>query len=212
VRDVITHPKVVNAANRPARFVRRQANARILERVTPGAKLHLGCGTNRMSGWVNIDSGRAASADVLLDLRGGLPMRARQVHLAYSEHVIEHFDRGDAQSWLRDLRTGLMDNGAVRVATPDLEHLAKAYLEDWRSQEWLSDPAFGFVARGAQMFNMAMRSWGHQYLYDEEDLRDLLRSAGFRRVDRCDYGQSSEHDLRNLERRGDSKLIMEARP
>ena len=58
--------------------------------------------------------------------------------------------------------------------------------------------------------NVSMRWWGHQYLYDGEELERRMREAGFATVRRCGYGESTVGELAGLETRPDSMLILEA--
>ena len=60
------------------------------------------------------------------------------------------------------------------------------------------------------MLNVAFRWWGHQHLYDREELTRVLSEAGFERVEFVERMQSKHEDLRDLETRLDSKLVAEA--
>ena len=52
-------------------------------------KLHLGCGTNYIKEWINIDRD-SKIADKRADLTKGLPYSGNTVSYIYSEHFIEH--------------------------------------------------------------------------------------------------------------------------
>jgi predicted SAM-dependent methyltransferase len=52
--------------------------------------------------------------------------------------------------------------------------------------------------------------WGHQWLYDREELHRRLREAGFSIVTDKEWGASDEPALQNRETRPDSLLICEA--
>jgi predicted SAM-dependent methyltransferase len=60
------------------------------------------------------------------------------------------------------------------------------------------------------MINIAFRWWGHEHLYNREELERALREAGFSKFKFPEHGQSDLDDLRGLETRQDSKLIAEA--
>lgn len=60
------------------------------------------------------------------------------------------------------------------------------------------------------MINISFYWWGHKYLYNEEDLKNQLTRAGFRKILRCEWNKSNHVRLCNLETRKDSRLIMEA--
>ncbi|MDO8666747.1 MAG: methyltransferase domain-containing protein [Gemmatimonadales bacterium] len=173
-----------------------------------GLKLHLGSGTVRLDGWINIDL--ETEADLNLDLREGLPFLAGAARLIYNEHVIEHITVDEGRRCLADWYRVLEPGGVLRIATPDLEYVVERYHDAWRDQAWLQLPEYAFIKTRAEMMNVSFRWWGHQYLYDGEELERRLRDAGFSSVRRCGYGESTVAELAGLETRPDSKLIMEA--
>ncbi len=86
-------------------------------------KLHLGCGTNKLSGWVNIDSVKGCGPDQVLDLMQPLPYTDESVDEILGEDLLEHFDKymrfvvfGE---WARVLKIG----GTITVQVPDLEKI-----------------------------------------------------------------------------------------
>jgi len=60
------------------------------------------------------------------------------------------------------------------------------------------------------MITIAFRWWGHQYLYNREELERALSDAGFSTLEFVEHSQSKYDDLKGLETRLDSKLIVEA--
>ena len=149
-------------------------------------------------------------ADVLLDLRFGVPLEDETVDLIYSEHLIEHLTLEDGLKHFAECRRLLKPNGVLRIATPDLAELVKDYSTDWRRHHWVRWPGNEWIDSGARMLNIAVREWGHLYMYDYDELDLRLRQAGFQEVRRVTHGASSHPDLRGLETREDSKLIVEA--
>ena len=51
-------------------------------------KLNVGCGKVKLLGWVNIDI--EPSANLIIDVRKGLPLDDCSVNFTYSEHFLEH--------------------------------------------------------------------------------------------------------------------------
>ena len=174
-----------------------------------GLQLHLGSGTVRLDGWVNIDL-ETPESDVHLDITRGLPFADGAARLIYHEHVMEHITLEQGVFCLKDWFRLLEPGGVLRIATPDLEYVAERYAGDWKDQAWLRLPEYAFIRTRAEMFNVSMRWWGHQYLYDGEELERRLRDAGFTTIRRCGYGVSTVAALAGLETRPDSKLIVEA--
>ncbi len=172
-----------------------------------GPKLHLGCGTVYLDGWVNVDI--ETRADLTLDITRGLPLQNGAARLIYHEHVMEHITIDEGRACLADWCRVLEPGGVLRVATPDLAYVVGRYAGDWKDQAWLRQPEYAFIQTRAEMLNTSMRWWGHQYLYDEEELRRRMTDAGFATVRRCALGESSVPELTRLETREDSTLILE---
>lgn len=172
-------------------------------------KLHIGAGTVRLPGWVNID--REGAQDLVHDVRQGLPFPDGSASHVYHEHLIEHLDEQEGAAFLAECRRVLAPGGTLRVATPDLDYVVRRYRWRWRAQAWLKLPEYRFIRSRGQMLNIAMRWWEHKYLYNEEDLRHVLSKAGFSFTRRCRIGASQDKELRGLETRPDSRLVLEAR-
>jgi predicted SAM-dependent methyltransferase len=190
---------------------RRELTRRALAgRIPGGSKLHLGCGHNRFAGWIHIDLDRSVRPEIVHDLRAGLPIDEGMASLIYSEHVLEHLPLEAGCQLLADCRAALGQGGVLRVAMPDLRSLVDAYEGDWRGQEWLEDRAYDEIDTPARMLNVAMRWWGHVYLYDKQDLEVRLRAAGFTSLRWPGWGESEVAELRGRETRPDSRLIVEA--
>jgi len=171
-------------------------------------KLHLGCGTVRLDGWINIDL--ETRADLKLDVRRPLPFADGAARLIYHEHLMEHLTVEEGCACLRDWFRVLQPGGVLRIATPDLAYVVERYQGNWRDQAWLKLPEYAFIQTRAEMINVSFRWWGHRYLYDGEELERRLREAGFDTVRRCALRQSAVPELAGLETRDDSKLIVEA--
>ncbi len=182
--------------------VRRISTPRKLRGAT---KLHLGAGFRQLEGWANID---LDGPNIIWDLTTPLPMKDASVRFVYSEHFIEHVTRKHALKLLKNIRELLTPGGVLRVSTPDLAHLARAYL----AGNLLQMPSHQWVPTTlCEMLNDAMREWGHQYIYDEPELRSLLAEAGFEKVVRVRRNESGYSELVGLESRADAgDLIMEA--
>ncbi len=169
-------------------------------------RLHLGCGPRQLAGWANIDI--EGSQNIICDLRLPLPVRPRSIAFIYSEHFLEHIHRDEALRLLTNCRALLVPGGVIRISTPNLRRLTGDYTarrfpilpkELWDPQTL------------CRMVNEGMRSWGHMFIYDEEELIDLFREAGYVESRRMNWGESNHPELRNLESRPDNDdLIVEA--
>jgi predicted SAM-dependent methyltransferase len=181
----------------------------MIKMATSPFKLNLGCGKAKLPLWINLDIEKGA--DIILDLNKGLPFKDDSIQYIYSEHVLEHFTFSEGLSLLKECFRILSHGGTMRIATPDLDHIIKKYLTDWKNQDWLTWPEYSFIQTKGMMLNIYFSWWDHKYLYNEEDLKSQLIIAKFKEIYRCEWSQSEFPLLRNLETRRDSKLIIETR-
>ena len=91
------------------------------------AKLHLGCGTNILPDWINVDL-NGSSEVVRWDLRQPLPLSSDSMDFVFNEHFIEHITREEALSLLRECNRVLKRHGVLRISTPDLRKLVGEYM------------------------------------------------------------------------------------
>lgn len=175
-------------------------------------KLHVGCGQIYFDGWLHIDADESLpKLDLVWDASQPLPFADQSCAVIYNEHFLEHLSVTQGLAFLRECYRLLQPDGVLRVAMPCLETLVKKYLsEDWREQDWLKWPAHQFIQTRAEMINIGFRWWGHQWLYDREELHRRLREAGFTTVRDVAWGESHHPDLHHRETRRDSLLICEA--
>ena len=170
-------------------------------------KLHVGCGNMKLLDWLNIDM--EPSADLVIDVREGLPFDDNSIDFIYNEHFFEHLTYEEGEKTLREFWRCLKKEGVLRIATPDLDFLIHKYNKDFKNQDWF--PAgFEFVKTKGMAINMFFRWWGHQYVYNEEELTGQLIKVGFQNIKRCELNESNYLELSNLETRKGSTLILEA--
>lgn len=173
--------------------------------------INLGCGKVKLDGFINIDVDKNSDADIKADLTDCLRLLADQsIDLIYSEHFWEHLSSVEASQLAVEAFRVLKPEGRMRIATVDLDYVVHKYGFDWQNQAWLDLESWaGEIKTRGQMLNKVMRAWGHQYLYNEEDLTVQLNASGFEDICRFSRGASSEERFWDLETRHDSHLILE---
>lgn len=87
--------------------------------------LNLGCGHRLHPDWVNIDVARGFAGVIGHDLRNGIPFPDKSFDVAYHSHVLEYIAKREAPQFLKEWK----GDGIFRVVVPDLELLARIYLE-----------------------------------------------------------------------------------
>ncbi|MFC1701436.1 methyltransferase domain-containing protein [Pseudomonadota bacterium] len=91
--------------------------------------LNLGCGHRRHPDWVNIDVGEGFAGVISHDLRNGIPFPDKSFDVVYHSHVLEHIAKHEAPLFLKECHRVLKDDGIFRIVVPDMELLARNYLE-----------------------------------------------------------------------------------
>jgi predicted SAM-dependent methyltransferase len=168
-------------------------------------KLHIGCGRDHLTGWINID---VHPAPLALNILRGLPFPAGSARHVFVSHLLEHlFFPSDVRALLAELRRVLAPRGLVRIVVPDIEQCIEAYAsrdqsffasrrETWtwwppdatRLEDFLAYSGIG--PEPAHLFE------SHKYGYDFETLERTLRDAGFVNIVRSAYMASSHESLR----------------
>ncbi len=96
---------------------------------SPPRLLNFGCGSALHPEWINLDSSAAAPDVVAHDLRHALPFPSDSFDAAYGSHVLEHLEPDAASRLLRECNRILRPGGILRIVVPDLETIARLYLE-----------------------------------------------------------------------------------
>lgn len=142
-----------------------------------GAKVHLGCGTHRLPGWVNVDGLKTQATDVVLDFSNGLPFVPNgALQAIYWSHGPEHIHADLLPGLLRDLRRVLAKGGELIVAAPDFEGIYKhRFASSANGSAWLA-AIYGECTSTDHPF------LAHKQCFTAETMGQLLREAGFENV------------------------------
>lgn len=173
----------------------------------PGLRVHLGCGWNRLPGWVNIDL-VGGKTDLVWDITRPLPFAPDSVDVVFLEHVFEHLSYDAALTILEGVRRVLRRGGVLRVGVPDAGRYARMYAsspDELRQVRW-----------GRPTAMLALREvfqeHGHVSAYDTETLILVLECGGFPRAQRTEAGTSSLLDeAPDLPERWDETVYVEVR-
>jgi predicted SAM-dependent methyltransferase len=170
--------------------------------------LHMGCGGYVLRRWLNTDlrllkdaGGNVPPAGRIVrghrsryylshDALGSYPIEDGSFDVAFSEHFVEHVRRDEAIAWLREVRRLLRPGGFLRLSTPDLRRYVDGYLdpagsffaehrEILRNMPRVQETGVLISDTRAFMMNQIFRFFGHQWLYDVEEIRYVAAEAGF---------------------------------
>lgn len=194
----------LDIANRP----RAVSRTRRALQGGPPYKVQVGSGPRRLPGWLNTDIGWRA--DLYLDATRSWPTPPGTVSHIYADNVIEHVRMKQARILLRHAHSALRPGGAIRLVTPDVGRMARAYLDDaelTRAHLERNRRVGHDVHHPIDLLRVTFHESGHTlgYLWDYESLAAELTAAGFVSVQRCELGESEDLDFRGLDSRGSTE-------
>lgn len=197
-----------------ASTARLWSNRRKLATFQQPYAVHVACGNVRFEGWVNLDLlPQNGVADLVCDVRNGLPFADGSCQYIYNEHFLEHLSIEDGLRFLKECRRVLRVGGVLRVAMPNLSDCVQHYVDgSWRDQPWLNKYGYDHIATGAEYLNAVFREWEHRHLYDYVELERRLTESGFQSTVRTAFGESVHGPLRGRETRAESTLVVESQP
>jgi len=133
-------------------------------------RLNLGSGSDMREGYINIDL-YDDRADLKLDITK-LPYKDNSVDEIISSHVIEHIAFKEAWDAMADWYKMLKPGGILKIETPDLLNLCKAFIAASEEERNYLYP---------HMFALADGGPGeiHRFLFTEFQLRFQLDNVGF---------------------------------
>lgn len=145
-------------------------------------QVHLGCGDDRVPGFVNVDRRPTSAADAVMDL--DLPRFAPgSIAIAFSNAFFEHLYRDSRLPHLRRILECLAADGlCCYIGIPYFPNVARFYLE---RAPGTAGPLFDLynVYRYTHGDPEQAPSWWlsqvHKSLFDEQELAVLVQESGF---------------------------------
>mgnify|MGYP001608448470 FL=1 len=142
------------------------------------------------------------------DIVKGLPIREDSCLGVYASHVLEHLSLDDFRAALRNTFKILRGGGRFRLVVPDLETLAKRYIDSPSPEaafQFMRDTSLGQERRPRSLVAMLREAMGnskHLWMWDFKSLSAELQQAGFVKIRRCSFGDSNDLMFRNVEEPG----------
>jgi predicted SAM-dependent methyltransferase len=138
--------------------------------------LHLGCGNRFLPGYFHIDLWAYSHVNLVHDVRDLSMFKDNSIEMIYASHIIEHFDRKEAESILQEWCRVLVPNGTLRVATPDFDTLISLY-----------NKGCAFATIVGPLYGRWDTNFGHKTIYTSKSLQALLISSGFDNIIEWDW-------------------------
>lgn len=143
-------------------------------------KIELGSGSKKgKDGWTTVDQ---YGADIIWDLRRGIPLPNETIDKIYSSHLLEHIPYQQLIPFLRECRRVMKSDAEFSVCVPNFRLYVDAYKNKtlFSSRDTWYQP--GIIDTGSsidQLNYLAYMLDEHKYMFDEENLINTLTQAGF---------------------------------
>ena len=79
-------------------------------------KLHLGCGKNKLDGYINCDISSEVKPDKIVNLEKRLPFKNNSVDEIIIEHVLEHIN--NFVPWMHELHRVCKNGSIIKIKVP----------------------------------------------------------------------------------------------
>ncbi len=176
--------------------------------------MQYGCGFNAPSGWKNFDVsptlrfervplvGRIYSKNQQRfpsnveygDIVKGIPLPKESCEAIYASHVLEHLSLRDFRVALANTYRLLTNGGLFRLVVPDLEILARRYLESndpAAARSFMEGTSLGVSERQRGLRGLAtiwLGNSSHLWMWDLKSISQELAAVGFADITRCCFG------------------------
>jgi predicted SAM-dependent methyltransferase len=145
-------------------------------------KLHLGCGTKHIEGYINIDIRYLPKVDEVNNIKFLRNYKDNSVDVIYACHVLEHFSRWDYENVLRRWYDLLKPGGILRVAVPNFQSVCEFYIKTKDLSKVMG------ILYGGQDYDENY----HYVTFDFNTMSTSLQKIGFTKVKEYDWKQT-EH-------------------
>lgn len=163
--------------------------------------LDIGSGNRKgKNGWITIDLNKGA--DIIHDLRKGIPLPENSVDRIYASHVLEHIPYRELISLLSEIFRVLKKGGELSVSVPDASLFINAYVnkERFQPEDGFYKPAVIDTGSLIDQINyVAYMDQEHKYLFDKENLINTLKKISFESVDLRNFDKNLDNKIRDSE-------------
>lgn len=132
-------------------------------------KLHLGCGSNTLTGYTNCDILPGPGVDVTCSAVS-LPFSARSCDEVLAEHLIEHLTYYEFNRMMAECARVLSPGGRLVLECPDLLEVCRGFVGASEYQRYESNQGhWPFITQ----------LYGHQRGRSEDEIRSQVHKSGY---------------------------------
>jgi len=137
-------------------------------------KLNLGCGSNKLSGYVNIDSVKEFSPDLVHDLSDPLPYQDLSVDEILAEDILEHLDKYARYFFCLEIVRVLKIGGKAVLQVPNFKKFMWQFFR-MKFDDFV-DNLFGENMLGSKIYigHFGNHKWG----YSPDSLKKFMSIFG----------------------------------
>jgi len=187
--------------------------------------VNYGCGVSAPDNWINFDSSPTLLFEKIPlvgkmytrnnqrfpkyvkygDIVKGLPIPPESCAGIYASHILEHLALEDFRVALTNTYRLLIPGGLFRLVVPDLEYLAKTYINSENplaAEEFVRNTWMGVMTRRRGLLGWVEAILGnsrHLWMWDFKSLRYELMAVGFMDIRRCDYSDATDVMFKQVE-------------
>ncbi len=138
-------------------------------------KLNIGCGANKLDGYINIDANPAMEADLTLDVgKSKLPYETASVDEVVSSHTIEHIPRALHWNMFNEINRVLRVGGSLFISFPDFESASRMYVSNFQGRKDVWESV---------IFGRRLDPWDcHVCAMITKDFVNFLKECGFHQI------------------------------
>jgi len=184
-------------------------------------KLNLGCGSQVVTGWCNVDYSLGARLTqipffrtlnrklklfnldwneniYIHDLTKKFPWVDASASVVYSSHTLEHLSKEEGRQFLEDCFRVLKKDGLIRIVVPDLRYDVNEYLTGkTQADDFIEKLGVLYITRSGIIKKLLAPyyQFPHKCMYDNQRLIQILSEIGFSASTR----NSLESDIEDIQ-------------
>lgn len=142
------------------------------------------------------------------DIVKGLPVNENSCDGIYCSHILEHLSLQDFRQAIKNSFKILKKDGIFRCVVPDLEFMARSYInvldrgEQLASLNFINNTLLGVKERQKGLKGLLNTFWGnshHLWMWDSKSLSAELKNAGFTQIRVCKFNDCEDEMFKYVE-------------
>lgn len=183
------------------RFIQKQTIKKIDNLIKNKEIIHLEIGSGPKNGeesWITMDT--CEGCDIRHNISQGIPFPDNSIDMIYSSHVLEHFYYNDLLLLLKECKRVLKEKGRFSASVPNATiYISKYLYPDKYKLETEIDPSFSINSPIDYINYIAYMNANHKYMFDENNLKAILRNIGFKNVSSRKFDANLDNIVRDWE-------------